>query len=91
MKFSAGVKYLFIEPARVHRLFLCLKGEDDTLKYEVMQGFGAYNHIMTIKLRGVDCESACEKAFSDVGALQPIQTIELDDDELNRLTGYRVD
>jgi hypothetical protein len=90
MKFFAGVKYRFM-PDRVHRLFLCLIAEDDTSKYEVMQGFGAYIHIMNVKLRGVDCESAREKAFADVGTLQPIQTIELDEDDLNHLTQYRVD
>jgi hypothetical protein len=90
MKFFAGVKYLFI-PERVHRLFLCLRAEDDTLKYEAIQGSGAFIHIMNEKLRGFDCESVREKAFLDVGAVQPIQTIELDEDDLNHLKRYRVD
>ncbi len=91
MKFIAEVKYQLIEPARVYRLFLCLRAEEDTLKYEVMQGLGAYNHIMSEKLVGADWNSAQEKASSDVGTLQPIQTIELDEDDLNHLTQYRVD
>ena len=91
MKFIAGVKYQLIEPDRVYRLFLCLRAENDTLKYEVRQGLGDYNHIMSEKLVGVDWNSAREKAFSDVGTLQPIQTIELDEDDLNHLRQYRVD
>jgi hypothetical protein len=91
MKFIAEVKYQLIEPVRVCRLFLCLRSEDGTAKYEVMQGLGAYNHIMTEKLVGVDWNSAQEKASSDVGTPQVIQTIELDEDDLNHLTRYRVD
>jgi hypothetical protein len=91
MKFIAGVKYQLIEPDRVYRLFLCLRAENDTLKYEVRQGLGDYNHIMSEKLVGVDWNSAQEKASSDVGTVQPIQTIELDEDDLNHLRQYRVD
>ena len=91
MKFFAGVKYQLIEPDRVYRLFLCLRTEDDILKYEVVQGLGAYNHIMSEKLVGVDWNSAQEKASSDMGTVQPIQTIELDEDDLSHLKQYRVD
>jgi hypothetical protein len=91
MKFIAEVKYQLIEPVRVCRLFLCLRAEDDTLKYGVMQGLGAYNHIMTEKLVGVDWNSAQEKASSDIGTLQPIQTIELDENDLSHLKQSRVD
>ena len=91
MKFIAGVKYRLIEPDRVYRLFLCLRTEDDTLKYEVMQGLGDYNHIVTEKLVGVDWDSAEKKASSDLGTFQPIQTIELDEDDLGHLMRYRVD
>ena len=61
------------------------------LKYEAMQGSGAFIHIVNEKLRGVDRKSVLEKPFSEVGTLQPIQTIELDEDDLNHLTRYRVD
>ena len=96
MKFIAGVKYQLIEPDRVYRLFLCLRAEDDTLKddtlkYEVMQGLGDYNHIVSEKLVGVDWDSAQEKASSDMGTVQPIQTIELDEDDLSHLKQYHVD
>jgi hypothetical protein len=96
MKLIAGIKYQLVEPDRVYRLFLCLRAEDgtlkdDTLKYEVMQGLGDYNHIVSEKLVGVDWDSAQEKASSDMGTVQPIQTIELDEDDLSHLKQYRVD
>ena len=89
MKFFAGLKYHFI-PDRVPRLFLCLRAEDGIANYEAMQGSGAFIHIMNEKLVGVDSETAREKAFADFGSLQPIQTIELDEDDLNHLARYRV-
>ena len=91
MKFIAGVKYQLIEPDRVYRLFLCLGAEDDTLKYEVRQGLGDYNHIVSEKLVGADWDSAQEKASSEMGTVQPIQAIELDEDDLSHLKQYRVD
>jgi hypothetical protein len=90
MKFIAGLKYQLIEPDRVYRLFLCLRTEDDTLKYEVMQGLGDYNHIVSEKLVGVDWDSTEKKASSDLGRFQPIETIELDEDDINHLTQYLV-
>jgi hypothetical protein len=89
MKLFAGVKYLFV-PERAHRLFLCLRTEDGALEYEAVQGSGAFIHIVNEKLRGFDVESVREKAFLDVGAVQPIQSIELNEDDLSRLTKYRV-
>jgi hypothetical protein len=89
MKLFAGVKYLFI-PERVHRLILCLRTEDGALEYEAVQGSGAFIHIVNEKLRGFDVESVREKAVLDVGAVQPIQSIELNEDDLSRLTKYRV-
>lgn len=90
MKFSAGVKYLFI-PERAHRLFLCLRADDDTLKYEAVQGSSPFIHIVNEKLRGFDVESVREKAFLNVGAVQLIQSIELNEDDLIHLMQYRVD
>jgi hypothetical protein len=90
MRFFAGVKYLFI-PERAHRLFLCLRAEYGTLKYEAVQGSGAFIHIVNEKLRGFDVESVREKAFLNVGAVQLIQSIELNQDDLNHLMQYRVD
>lgn len=89
MRFFAGVKYVF-DQYQVPRLFLDLVSEDGTLKFEAQYGSGAFNHIMGEQLNGVDWEEAREKAYSYIGSLQPIQTIDFDDDDLNHLSRYRV-
>ncbi len=89
MKFFAGVKVKF-DANHVPHLFLCLKSEEGTLRFEAQSGSGAFNHIFGEQLKGVDYQEAEEMASSDFGSVQPIQMIELDDDDLNHLTRYRV-
>lgn len=87
MEFSAEVKYL-LTPDRCHRLFLCLRAQDDALNFEAMEGSGAFIHIVNMKLSESDWEAAREKAVSNLGSLQPIQIIDLSADDLNHLTHY---
>ena len=89
MKFLSGVKYLFF-PERGHRLILCLGAEDGASRFEVPGLNGTFNHLMAEQLRGADWDQARKKAFSHLGSIQPIQTIELDEDDLAHLTPYRV-
>lgn len=83
MKFFAGVKFA-CDSNRVHHLLLCLQSEaeDGSLEFEARVGSGAFIHIMSNQLKGVDYQEAEEKASSDLGSLQPIGTIELDECDL---------
>lgn len=90
MKFLAGLK-VKVDSNQVARRFLHLASEDGTQRFEAQFGSGAFIHIMGEHLRGVDHYSeADERAFSDLGTVQPLQKIELDTDDLNHLTRYRV-
>jgi hypothetical protein len=72
------------------RPFLCLFSEDGTMSFEAQSGSGAWIHILSNQLRGTDWSESEEKASTCLGSLQPIQTIELDNYDLNVLkTHYR--
>jgi hypothetical protein len=88
MEYFAEVKYL-LTPDRCHRLFLCLRAQNDTQTFEAKEGSGAFIHIVNTKLGGALWEVAREKAVSHLGSLQPIQMIDLNADDLNHLTCYR--
>jgi hypothetical protein len=60
------------------------------LNFEAMEGTGAFIHIVNEKFRRADWDAAREEAVSHLGSLQQIQTTELDADDLNHLTRYRV-
>lgn len=89
MRFLTGIRFQVIAHG-VLRPFLCLDAEDGTMSFEAQSGSGAYIHIFSNQLKGSDLIGVEEKASSHLGSLQPMQIIELDEDDLNHLTHYRV-
>ena len=89
MKFNAGMKCVSV-PDRGDKPLLCLEAVNGTLKFEVPDGSGAFNHLTSEQLKGLGWPAAREDALMHYGSLQPIQTIELDEDDLAHLARFRV-
>jgi hypothetical protein len=77
------------DPTTGHRYSLCIKAQNGSLELAVPFGSGAYNHIVTEFLRDVDW-TRWDEALSRCGSLQPIRAIELDEDDIEHLTRFRV-
>jgi hypothetical protein len=86
--YEAGVSCSF-NSTTGHRYFLCIKAQVGRLEFALPFGSGAYNHIVTEFLGDADW-TMWEKALSHCGSLQPIRAIELDEDDIEHLTRFRV-
>ena len=89
MRFFAGMKSLYV-PNHGDRAFLFLEAKDGTLEFEIPEATGPFNHLATEQLLGSNWVAAREKAVVHYGLLHPIQTIELDEDDINHLIHYHV-
>jgi hypothetical protein len=85
---ETAVSYSY-DPTTGHRCSLRIKAQDGSLEFTVPFGSSAYNRIVTEFLRDVDW-TKWDEALLHCGTLQPIRAIELDEDDIERLSRFRV-
>jgi hypothetical protein len=88
MGYETAVSYSY-NPTTGHRCSLRIKAQDGSLEFTVPVGSGAYNHIVTEFLRDVDW-TKWDEALLHCGTLQPIRAIEMDEDDIEHLSRFRV-
>jgi len=88
MGYETAISYSY-NPTAGHRCSLCIKAQDGSLEFEVPFGSATYNHIVTEFLRDVDW-TKWDEALLHCGTLHPIRAIELDEDDIERLSHFRV-
>ena len=88
MRFETAVSCSY-NPTTGHRYTLYIKAQDGSLEFAVPYGSGAYNHIMTAFLGGADW-TKWDEALLHCGTLQPIRVIEVDEEDIDHLSRFRV-
>lgn len=88
MGFETAVSCSY-NPTTGHRYSLRIKAQDGSSEFAVPYGYGAYNRIVTEFLRDVDW-TKWDEALLHCGTLQPLRAIELDEDDIEHLSRFRV-
>ena len=90
MKYLASLTYRS-DDTGAYRLIIHLVSEDGSRMFEVRFGTGAFVHLTSSQLKGSPNWHAADAAASQsLGSLQPLEPIELDEDDVWHLSSHLV-